>query len=68
MNATLPTYKNAKGNIYACGQAEEAGKSRAYQIKDGKHSGPVRVLDFSEMDLVGTVTLKNWKVVAETTF
>ena len=68
MNATLPTYQNAKGNVYACGKEEDNGKSRAYQIKEGKHSGPVRVLDFTEMDLIGTVTLANWKVVAETRF
>lgn len=68
MNATLPIYQNKSGNVYACGKEEYDGKSRAYQIKDGKQCGAVRVLDFSTMDLIGTVTLANWKVVAETRF
>jgi len=57
MTTTYPVYKNAKGNTYACGRPD-GEKNAAYQIKDGQIKGAFRMLNFVDMDFIGTITVE----------
>ena len=54
---TYPVYENAKGNAYLCGKAD-GEKNASYQIKNGKIYGAFRMMNFLEMDFIGTITVK----------
>jgi hypothetical protein len=54
---TYPVYKNAKGNTYLCGK-EHDGRNDSYQIKNGKIYGAFRMMNFIDMDFVGTITVE----------
>lgn len=66
-STTYPVYKNAKGNTYACGRAD-GEKNSAYQIKDGQIKGAFRVINFIDMDFIGTITVEwyNGKTISKT--
>jgi hypothetical protein len=59
MTTTYPVYKNAKGNIYICGKAD-GDKNASYQIKDGKIWGAFRMMNFIDLDYIGTITVENY--------
>jgi hypothetical protein len=64
---TYPVYKNAKGNIYLCGKGRN-GINDAYQIKNGKIWGPMRVMSFLDSDFIGTITVDYYygKTISQT--
>ena len=64
---TYPAYKNAKGNIYACGKAD-GEKNASRQIKNGQIWGALRMMSFIDMDFIGTITVEYYdgKTIATT--